>query len=139
MSNNTLKLLAQKAKKRLSTAGQTISQKQTTTAYLSQSTYAIVANLQNLKEDPLYDKVKKLIERDDVFNPIAELTDHTVFDKLSQIEKERYVIDISKSVAKVHIFSIHTFATRFVLSFRDKTFKTLVSLQIRKFPHPKAS
>ena len=96
MSNNTLKLLAQKAKKRLSTAGQTISQKQTTTAYLSQSTYAIVANLQDIKEDPLYDKVKKLLERDDVFNPIAELTDHKVFDKLSQIEKERYVIDISK-------------------------------------------
>ena len=96
MSNNTLKLLAQKAKKRLSSAGQTISQKQTTTAYLSQSTYAIVANLQDIKEDPLYDKVKKLLERDDVFNPIAELTDHKIFDTLSQIDKERYVIDISK-------------------------------------------
>lgn len=95
MSNNTLKLLAQKAKKRLSTAGQTISQKQTT-AYLSQSTYAIVANLQNIKEDPLYDKVKKLLEREDIFNPIAELTDHKIFDSLSQVEKERYVIDISK-------------------------------------------
>ncbi len=95
MSNNTLKLLAQKAKKRLSTAGQTISQKQTT-AYLSQGTYAIVANLQDIKEDPLYDKVKKLLERDDVFNPIAELTDHKIFDTLSQVEKERYVIDISK-------------------------------------------
>ena len=44
MSNNTLKQLALKAKKRLSTVGQTISQKQTT-AYLSQTTYAIVANL----------------------------------------------------------------------------------------------
>ena len=95
MSNNTLKLLAQKAKKRLSTAGQTMSQKQTT-AYLSQGTYAIVANLQDIKEDPLYDKVKKLLEREDIFNPIAELTDHKVFDKLSQVEKERYVIDISK-------------------------------------------
>ena len=95
MSNNTLKLLAQKAKKRLSTAGQTISQKQTT-AYLSQSTYAIVANLQDIKEDPLFAKVKKILERDDVFNPIAELTDHKVFDNLSQIEKERYIIDLSK-------------------------------------------
>ena len=95
MSNNTLKLLAQKAKKRLSTAGQTISQKQST-AYLSQSSYAIVASLQDIKEDPLFDKVKKLLEREDIFNPIAELTDHKIFDKLSQIEKERYVIDISK-------------------------------------------
>lgn len=101
MSNNTLKLLAQKAKKRLSTAGQTISQKQTTTAYLSQSTYAIVAHLQDIKEDPLYDKVKKLLDRDDVFNPIAELTDHKVFDNLSQIDKERYVIDISKRYIEI--------------------------------------
>lgn len=95
MSNNTLKQLAQKAKKRLSTVGQTISQKQTT-AYLSQTTYALVANLQDIKDDPLYEKVKKLISRDDLFNPIAELTDYKIFDKLSQPEKERYVIDISK-------------------------------------------
>ena len=95
MSNNTLKLLAQKAKKRLSTVGQNISGKQTT-AYLSQTTYAIVANLQDIKEDPLYEKVKKLMEREDVFNPIAELTDNKVFNSLSALEKEKYVIDISK-------------------------------------------
>lgn len=95
MSNNTLKQLALKAKKRLSTVGQTISQKQTT-AYLSQTTYALVANLQDIKDDPLYEKVKKLLSRDDLFNPIAELTDYKVFNKLSQPEKERYVIDISK-------------------------------------------
>lgn len=100
MSNNTLKLLAQKAKKRLSTAGQTISQKQTT-AYLSQSTYAIVASLQDIKEDPLFEKVKNLLERDDIFNPIAELTDHKIFDSLSQVEKERYVFDISKRYNKL--------------------------------------
>ena len=95
MQNNTLKLLAQKAKKRLSTVGQTISQKQTT-AYLSQTSYAIVANLQDIKEDPLYEKVKKLMTRDDVFNPIAELTDHKVFSKLSDLDKEKYVITLSK-------------------------------------------
>lgn len=95
MSSNILKQLAQKAKKRLSTAGQTISQKQTT-ACLSSTTYALVANLQDIKDDPLYEKVKRLIERDDVFNPIAELTDHKVYDHLSEVEKERYIIDISK-------------------------------------------
>lgn len=93
--SNTLKLLALKAKKRLSTAGQTISQKQTT-ACLSQSTYAIVANLQDIKDDPLYDKVKKVLEKDDLLNPIAELTDHKIYDKLSQPEKERYIINLSK-------------------------------------------
>ena len=95
MSNNTLKQLALKAKKRLSTVGQTISQKQTT-AYLSQTTYALVANLQDIKDDPLYEKVKKLVTRDDFYSPIAELTDYTIYDKLSQAEKERYVIDLSK-------------------------------------------
>ena len=95
MSNNTLKQLALKAKKRLSTVGQTISQKQTT-AYLSQTTYALVANLQDIKDDPLYEKVKKLVTRDDFYSPIAELTDHKIYDKLSQAEKERYVIDLSK-------------------------------------------
>lgn len=95
MSNNILKQLALKAKKRLSTVGQTISQRQTT-ACLSSNTYAIVANLQDIKDDPLYEKVKKLLSQDDIFNPIAELTDHKIYDKLSDIEKERYIIDISK-------------------------------------------
>ena len=95
MSNNTLKQLAQKAKKRLCTVGQTISQKHTT-AYLSQTTYAIVANLQDIKEDPLFEKVKKLMTRDDIFNPIAELTDYKIFNQLSALDKEKYVIDLSK-------------------------------------------
>ena len=95
MSNNTFKLLAQKAKKRLSTVGQNISEKHTT-AYLSQTTYAIVANLQDIKEDPLFEKVKKLMERPDIMNPLAELTDYDVFNSLSQPEKEKYIIDISK-------------------------------------------
>lgn len=93
--SNTLKLLALKAKKRLSTAGQTISQKQTT-ACLSQSTYAIVANLQDIKDDPLYEKVKKIMNKEDLLNPIAELTDHKIYDNLSQPEKERYIINLSK-------------------------------------------
>ena len=92
--NNTLKQLAQKAKKRLSSAGQSISQKQTT-AYLSQTTYAIVASRQNLQEDPLYEKVKKLTTKENLTNPIAELTDYKIFNELSPSEKEKYVIDIS--------------------------------------------
>ena len=94
MQNNSLKQLAQKAKKRLSTAGQTINQKQKA-AYLSQTTYAIVASHQDLQEDPLYDKVKKLLQKEDIFNPIAELTDYKIFNNLSSVEKEKYVIDIS--------------------------------------------
>lgn len=100
MSNSTLKMLAQKAKKRLSTAGQNL-QKETnheksTFAYLSHGTYAIVASKQKIEDDPLFEKVKKLLDRTDVFNPLAELTDYKVFNNLTQPEKEKYIIDISK-------------------------------------------
>ena len=108
MANNALKLLAQKAKKRLTSAGKTVNlAAEKNTAYLNPSNYAVVANTQDLKEDPLYEKIKKLLEREDVLNPIAELTDKKVFEKLSNIEKERYVIDISKRFNKIkeHLMS----------------------------------
>ena len=111
MSNSTLKLLAQKAKKRLTTAGKTVNKtsEKTTTAYLSPTNYAIVVNTQDLKEDPLYEKVKRLLTRDDIFNPIAELTDKKYFDTLSSVEKEKYVIDISKRYNKIkeHLLNSH--------------------------------
>lgn len=99
MANSALKLLAQKAKKRLSNAGQSLTKNETEkskSAYLSQAKYAIVASKQTIEEDPLFEKVKKLMAKEDVFNPLAELTDYSVFNKLSSIEKEKYIMDISK-------------------------------------------
>ena len=93
---SALRMLAQKAKKRLSTAGQSFEVEKTTISYLSDGGYAIVANNQKIKEDPLFDKVKKLLEREDVMNPLAELTDTKLFNKLSEVEKEKYIMDISK-------------------------------------------
>ena len=99
MQNNALKLLAQKAKKRLTSAGQNIdlsTQTKQKAAYLSPSTYAIVATKQRIEEDPRFEKVKKLLTKEDVLNPLAELTDTKLFNTLSDIEKEKYIIDISK-------------------------------------------
>lgn len=99
MQNSALKLLAQKAKKRLTSAGQNIEQThqpKQKAAYLSPSTYAIVATKQRIEEDPLFEKVKKLLSKDDVLNPLAELTDTKLFNSLSDLEKEKYIIDISK-------------------------------------------
>lgn len=99
MANSALKMLAQKAKKRLSTAGQDVTKndnEKSTIAYLSQRTYAIVASKQKIEEDPLFEKVRKLLESPDTLSPLAELTDHKIFDSLSETEKERYMIDISK-------------------------------------------
>ena len=98
MKQSALKVLAQKAKKRLSTAGQTIKEQQgekATSAYLSSTTYAIVAHKQSIEEDPLYEKVKVLLTKSEITNPLAELTDYSVFNKLSSIEKERYIINIA--------------------------------------------
>lgn len=101
MSNSALKLLAQKAKKRLSTAGQSLTkdlqkQNKSTFAYLTNGTYAIVASRQKIEDDPLFDKVRKLLEKGNVITPLAELTNYEIFNTLSQTDKERYIIDISK-------------------------------------------
>ena len=103
MANNTLKVMAQKAKKRLSSAAQVITptNEKTTMAYLSQQNYAIVANKQSIEEDPLFEKVKRIMQKGDISNPLAELTDYKVFNKLSNPEKERYIIDISKRYNKI--------------------------------------
>ncbi len=104
MKSSALKLLAQKAKKRLSTAGQNYSKNEsekTTKAYLSWSSYVVVASKQKIEEDPLFDKVKKIMEKGDITNPLSELTDYEVFNKLGEADKEKYILDISKRYNKI--------------------------------------
>lgn len=112
MQSSALKMLAQKAKKRLSSAGQNYeksTEEKSTLAYLSPTKYAIVANKQRLEEDPLFDKVKKLLEKGDVTNPLGELTDNNLFKTLSDLEKEKYIIDISKRYIEIKdYFATHT-------------------------------
>ncbi len=104
MKSSALKLLAQKAKKRLSTAGQNYPKNEsekTTKAYLSLASYRVVASKQTIEEDPLFDKVKKLMEKGDTFSPLSELTDYEVFNKLDSADKEKYILDISKRYNKI--------------------------------------
>ncbi len=112
MQSSALKLLAQKAKKRLSSAGQNYektTEEKSTLAYLSPTKYAIVANKQRLEEDPLFEKVKKLIDKGDITNPLGELTDSNVFASLNDLEKEKYIIDISKRYIEIKdYFASHT-------------------------------
>ena len=110
MKSSALKLLAQKAKKRLSTAGQNLvntENEKSTISYLSQASYAIVASKQKIEEDPLFEKVKKLMEKGDVFNPLAELTDYEVFNSLSDLDKEKYIIDISKRYNEIKSYFLN--------------------------------
>ena len=54
-----------------------------------------------IEEDPLFEKVKKLLDSEEVLNPLAELTDEKYFNSLNDIEKERYIMDISKRYNKI--------------------------------------
>lgn len=105
MASSALKLLAQKAKKRLTSAGQSLAEQQsldkTSFAYLASGSYAIVASRQSLKDDPLFEKVKKIVNSGEIQNPLAILTDKSVFDSLDGADKERYIIDISKRYNKI--------------------------------------
>lgn len=105
MKNSALKLLAQKAKKRLSSAGQNLNQDTgEKTAYLSSASYAIVASKQMMEEDPLFENVKRIVETGDCYNPLSRLTNKAEFNKLDSDQKERYILDVAKRYNNIREF-----------------------------------
>lgn len=111
MKSSALKLLAQKAKKRLSTAGQnfTKSEEKQQVVTVSNPSYLTVASNSLIEEDPLFEKVKKLMTKENIFNPLSELTDYTIFNELTQPEKEKYIMDIARRYNEIKdYFSKHS-------------------------------
>ena len=104
---NTLRTLAQKARNRLRAIcanNQNIeNEEKYTEAYLSAKTqYAIIANQKRIEDDPLYNKVKKILTKDtDTLNPIAQIIDHDIYDNLDETQKEKYICKLSKRYANV--------------------------------------
>jgi len=92
----TFKNLAKKAKDRLISAG--LTQEKTTSRALSvQTSYYINARTNKPENDPLYGKVKKMLENDkDIISPIGKLIEKEIYDNLSEYEKDRYLLDLSK-------------------------------------------
>ena len=92
----TFKNLAKKARNRLISVSNT--QEKTTSKGLSvQTSYFINANLSRADEDPLYPKVKKILESDiDTISPIGKLINNQEFSNLSPEEKDRYLLDLTK-------------------------------------------
>lgn len=92
----TFKNLAKKAKNRLINAG--ITQEKTTSRALSvQTSYYINARTNKPEDDPLYGKVKKILDNDiDVISPIGKLIEREVYDGLNEYERDRYLLDLSK-------------------------------------------
>lgn len=97
MSNSALKLLAQKAKNRLRTALSNIEKSpQIKRAGLTSREYAIMATRVKIEDDPIYNKVVKILSRDpDTYRPLGELIEHDIFDNLNEAEKQKYILNLS--------------------------------------------
>lgn len=97
--NTTLKQLAKRARNRLKTAGEYSADKDKT-AYLSAtSSYIMVANIRRIEDDPLFGKIKKVLEKsraDLVINPLSHLIDNRYFNSLTSEEKEKYILKLTK-------------------------------------------
>jgi len=92
----TFKNLAKRAKSRLAAAVET-KEKTTSKALSVRASYYIAGNLKSAEDDPLYPKIKKMLETNpDVLSPIGKLIDHEVFDDLSPSEKDRYLLNLTK-------------------------------------------
>ena len=109
--SSSLRALAQKAKNRLKSmqSNDNISivtntkQKEYGEACLSaRLQYAIIASQKKIQDDPLYNKVKKMLIKDiDVMNPLAQLIEHNIYDNLDDIQKEKYIYKLSKRYVEI--------------------------------------
>ena len=99
---SALKSLAQKAKNRLKSVGLNA-----TTAVSTLSTeevikkcavsYKVASYERELKDDKLYPKIKRILDENiDTPSPLKQLIDNKVFQGLSEVEKEKYILDLSR-------------------------------------------
>ncbi len=59
--------------------------------------YAIIATQKRIQDDPLYNKVKKMLAKNvDVTNPLAQIIEHNIYDDLNDYQKEKYIYKLSK-------------------------------------------
>lgn len=69
--------------------------------------YAIVANNNKIEGDPIFAKVKKQLEKgEESLNPIASLIDYKIYNQLSQTEKEKYIVKLSKRYTMIKNYII---------------------------------
>lgn len=95
--NTNLKLLAKQARERLKTAGE-ISHN-SSQALAATTSYTFVANMRAIEDDPLFPKVKKILEKEQeevVSNPISQLVSKKYLESLSRDSKEKYILKLVK-------------------------------------------
>ena len=97
--NSMLKMLAKKAKDRLITAGEYSNTKTSSIGLSATPSYMLVANIRSIEDDPLFPKVKRVIEKSKeeiVMNPISLIIDKKYYNSLDDCQKEKYILKISK-------------------------------------------
>ena len=92
----TFKNLAKKAKDRLTMTSKT-QEKVTSRALSVQNSYYISSRMISASSDPLYAKVKKMLEANpDISSPIGKLIEKEVYDTLNAENRDRYLLDLTK-------------------------------------------
>lgn len=92
----TFKNLAKKAKNRLIGASE-LQEKTTSRALSVQTSYYINARTVKAEDDPLYSKVKKMLDNDiDIISPIGKLIEKDVYEKLTLEERDKYLLELSE-------------------------------------------
>lgn len=101
MAKSTLKALAQKAKNRLKNVSLNLNEKTSQEEHikrvgLASHEYAIIATKIKIEDDPIYNKVIKLLTKNpDTYKPLGELIEHDIYDKLTEPDKQRYILNLS--------------------------------------------
>lgn len=109
--DTSLKLLAKRARGRLQTAAKVTSEPASSSVALNASgNYMVVASIRSIEDDPLFAKVKRLIEREQnevILNPIAQLIDKSSFSTMTESQRERYVLKLTKRYNEIHNYILN--------------------------------
>lgn len=98
---NILKSLAQKAKNRLRAISNE-DEPQKEVCLSARVQYALIVSKKRIEDDPLYNKVKKLMMKNiDNPTPLHDLIDEREFNKLDQVGKEKYIFNLSKRYREI--------------------------------------
>ena len=101
---SSLKSLAQKAKYRLRAISNENNEDKTyEEACLSARVqYAIISSQKKVEDDPLYNKVKKILAKDmDTICPLSSLIEPGALDGLDQNKVDKYMFNLSKRYARI--------------------------------------
>ena len=79
--------------------------------------YAIIASQKGVQDDPLYNKVKRILLKDiDVINPLAQIIEHDIYDELDEPQKEKYMYKLSKRYVEIRKFVLKELAKEGIIA-----------------------